>query len=160
MMNSLYWHMSKTSFILNGRKWRVFHIIQLLIICHIRDSYSTLAISAFAMGALHYCLWGVLKINPEFRIFWYFLTILNLLRCMNDEFKKFDTFKPKISNFKVPWLKNFLLEWVILCSKMSTFEPRFWRLGRARPRFSLPSYNQFFKALFKKIGLVLWFLKV
>ena len=109
---------------------------------------------------VHYCLWGVLKINPEFRIFWHFLAILNLLRCMNDEFKKFDTFKPNISNFKVAWLKDSLMEWVILCSKMSTFEPRFWRVGRARPQFSLPSFNRFFNALSNKVSLVLWFLKV
>ena len=109
---------------------------------------------------LHYCLPGVLKINPEFQISWHFLNILNLLRCKNDKFKKFDAFKPKFSNFKVPWLKDSLLEWLILCSKINTFEPRFWRVGRARPCFSLSSYNQFFNALSKKFGLVLWFLKV
>ena len=96
--------------------------------------------SSFAF-TLHYCLPGVLKINPEFRISWHFLNILNLLRCKNDKFKKFDAFKPKISHLKDPWLKGSLLEWVILCSKMSTFEPRFWRQRRARPHFSLPSYT-------------------
>ena len=52
---------------------------------------------------LHYCLPGELKINPEFQIFWHFLNILNLLRCINDRFKKFEAFKPQILNFKVPW---------------------------------------------------------
>ena len=126
--------------------------MQLWALC-LKQSYDYIPWNA----ALHYCLPGVLKINPEFQISWHFLNILNLLRCKNDKFKKFDAFKPKFSNFKVPWLKDSLLEWVILCSKINTFEPRFWRVGRARPRFSLSSYNQFFNALSKKFGLVLRF---
>ena len=55
---------------------------------------------------MHYCLSGVLKINPEFQILWHFLIIWNVLRCMNDKFINFDPFKPKIFNFKVPWLKG------------------------------------------------------
>ena len=59
---------------------------------------------------MHYCLLGVLKINPEFQIFWHILIVLNILRCMNDRFMNFDAFKPKIFNFKVQWLKGCLLE--------------------------------------------------
>ena len=102
----------------------------------------------------------VLKMNPEFRIFGDFLIIWNLFRCMNDRLRKFDAFNPKISHFKVTWLKDSLKEWVILCSKITTFEPSFWRIGRARPHFSLPSYDESFNDLSKKVGLVLWFLKV
>ena len=54
---------------------------------------------------MHYCLPGVLKINPEFQISWHFLNILNLLRCKNDKFKKFDAFKSKFSNFKVRYFR-------------------------------------------------------
>ena len=57
-------------------------------------------------SAVHYCLSGVLKINPEFQILWHFLIIWNVLRCMNDKFINFDPFKPKTFNFKVLWLKG------------------------------------------------------
>ena len=41
---------------------------------------------------------------------------------MNDNFFKFNAFKPEVFNFKVAWLKDNLLEPMILCIKMSTFQ--------------------------------------
>ena len=43
---------------------------------------------------------------------------------MNIKFDNFNAFKPKIFNFKVPWLKVPLLEQLILCSKVSTSADR------------------------------------
>ena len=114
----------------------------------------------YSYVTLHYCLSGVLKINPEYQTFWHFLIILNILRCMNDKFANFDAFKPKIFNFKVQWLKGSLLEQLILCSKISTFQPNIWEVCHSMPHMPLSSFNQKFYDLSEKFGLMLWFLKV